>query len=166
MHNQNHCFYKIRGRLYKIHFFNNQCNRFETTKTTQQVETSVVSILAVRSNRNKQILNPHHKSCKSSFDFTLVSFNSKKCQTCCFETTHCQSWHPSFFNIVDTFFPNPHGWFSKQHDTLSILFIFIQSNMVWFWIHIVLFQNSVCGLHPIHPFLFHSLDFCTCLHNQ
>jgi hypothetical protein len=35
---------------------------------------------------------------------------------------------PIFFNIVDVSFPKPHGEFLKRHDTLSILFLFIQNN--------------------------------------
>ncbi len=54
--------------------------------THSQVETIVELILAARSSRKQQVLNPHANGSENCSDFTAFSFDSNWILPCCFET--------------------------------------------------------------------------------
>ena len=112
-------------------------------KLPRQVETFLVSILAVRSSRNKQISTPpqlHITKVSASpvwFRLHIVPIMSFRNHMHVFRF-HLYNFRNDITHSQSFFFRDLIGWF--------------RIHIVWFRIHIAEFQNPVCGIHPNHPF--------------
>ena len=131
---------------------------YSTTYVSTEIETSVESILAVRSNRNKQISNPHNESCKSSFDSTFVSFDSTYSPTCRFETTHCECRNPFFSTLLTSLFQNHMANFRNDMTRYRFSFNLLVKLLLWVgkkmkstYLKTTVFSRAVCPVWVFAP---------------